>query len=75
MDGAVSGSVCTGKEKAVAEMWSLPQLQGRGGAASSRGSGSRVGGTGVHDKTNEVSLLYIVKLETTVLGTERTLPM
>lgn len=70
MDEAVSGSVRT--EKAVAEMWSLPQLQGRGGAASSRGSGSRVGGTGVHDKTNEVSLLYIVKLETTVLGTERT---
>lgn len=49
--------------------------RGGGGAANSRGSGSGVGGTGVHDKTNEVSLLYIVKLETTVLGTERTLPM
>lgn len=58
-----------------AEVWFLAPLLGRGGAASSRGSGSRVGGTGVHDKTNEVSLLYIVKLETTVLGTERTLPM
>lgn len=48
----------------MAEVRSLAQLQGRFGTVSSRGSVREVQRTGVHDKANEISPLYIVKLET-----------
>lgn len=43
-----------------AEVWSLAQLQGRGGEVSSRGSAGEAGGTGVWSLVNELSLCPFV---------------